>query len=324
MVGGVGLWYKFSVVPRMEESFGNGQGRATRPVGVWMDHAWSEGDKTDDEVRRMFQTLRQSGVTDAYFHVGPLEGDGSLSPKKYEDSSRLLRLAREEMPQLRTWAWIGQVERSWGGPLDLSRESTREAIVRSGQQVVAAGYGGVHLNIEPVANESEDFLNLVQRLRNQLHERRGLLSVTTDDVEPFWGAKTLVQQCCGDVTFWSPAYLLRVLGYVDQAVVMTYDSKLRDPQLYSWYVSLVTRRLFPLLPEERELLVGIPSYETGNRHFDPTAENIVSGLMGVLDGLGFVESQTKADRFGIALYAYWETSREEWRILRDHWQANQR
>ena len=320
-VGGVGLWYKFHVVPRLEYTFSQSTSAPAKLVGVWMDHAWVDGEKTDAEIRSMYDQLRRSGVTDAYFHVGPLDHDGALPPTKYNDAARLLRLGREEYPTLRVWAWVGQVTTLWGGGLDLTSKATQETIVRDVMRALDLDFYGVHLNIEPVLSGDDQFLALLSSLSDGIGDTGKGISVAADDLEPFFGAGYLVRQCCGQVTFWTPAYLAKVLGFVDQVVVMTYDSQLKDPFLYSWYVSMETRRLLSLLPQGKEILVGIPSFETGNRYFDPKTENIISGLRGVLDGLDTSHLEGKNDRFGIAIYAYWETSQDEWKILRDHWRV---
>lgn len=315
------LWYQVEVVGKIEREWKVTQ-ESRSPVGaVWMEHAWVDPGRSEKEVLSMTKRLQSLGITDAFVHSGPLEANGSLSSAKYAETQDLLRQMHGVYPDIRVQAWIGQVTTTWGGPLDLTAESVRDNIVRSARDLLEEGFDGIHLNLEPVLDGDMDFLDLLQDLRLLTEEYKATLSLASDDVEPFLGAGFLVRSCCREVTFWKPAYLAKVFGFVDQVAVMTYDSSLQEDIFYSWYVSLVTERLSEITPEGKTLFIGLPSFETGNAEFNTEVENITSGLKGVVAGLAKVTDLEAVSRLGVAIYAYWETSEEEWQVYREYWQG---
>lgn len=315
----VGAWYRWSVVPGLQQSFVAASTPRSSVGAVWMDHGWVEKNKTDGDIQELGKQLKDHGFTDAFFHVGPLEGDGSLPPARYAEAKKFLRILKKSYPELHAQAWIGQITTQWKGPLDLAQQTTKDHILTVSKALLEVGFDGIHLDIEPILDEDEEFLKLLSMLHDELRPRKKLLSVASDDVEPFLGGGFLVRSCCGEVTFWKPAYLAKVFGYVDQVAVMTYDSSLKDSLLYSWYVSLMTERLATLVPKGKTIFVGIPTFETGNPSFDPTVENITTGLRGVINGLGKVPAERLQGTLGVALYAYWETSAKEWETYGTYW-----
>lgn len=315
------FWYQFGVIEKISTNWTQASTARSAVGSVWMEHAWVEPGKSAAEVTQMSARLKDLGMTDAFFHSGPLEADGTLKPSKYKAAGALLEQLDAEYPALRAQAWIGQVTTTWNGPLNLTNEETRKNIVASARQLLDVGFEGIHVNLEPILDEDADFLVLLRELDVLTESYDAVLSIASDDVEPFLGAGFIVRSCCRDVTFWKPAYLAKVFGFVDQVAVMTYDSSLKEDALYSWYVSLVTERLAPLTPEGKILFIGVPSFETGNKYFDNAVENITSGLRGVIAGSTSFDSDEMKSRLGVALYAYWETSEEEWQTYREYWQG---
>lgn len=314
--GGVALWYHAQVVPRMQTSLTVPDEPRSLQNAVWLEHAWVEEGVPIEEIELMAEQLKVDGFTDAFFHVGPLDANGMIAPKRYVGADRLLQVMKSVAPEVRTQAWMGQVTTTWNGPLDLEKQANRAQIVETARALLDVGFDGIHVNLEPILDGDQQFLSLLEELQEETKPRGKVLSVSSDDIEPVFGAEFLIHTCCGNVTFWSPSYLVHVLGFVDQVAVMTYDSSLQDPLLYSWYVALTSERLASLVPDGKTIFIGIPTFETGNAQFRPDVENIRSGLSGVIAGL---DRAAKTSGIGVALYAYWETSEEEWEIYRNYW-----
>lgn len=319
IVGGVGLWYRSLLVPRLQLALEQPAQPRAKVAALWMEHEWVDKGKTSEEIAAMAKSMQDRGFTDLFFHVGPLGKDGSLSPSKYANAKAFLDAFKKHAPHIRAQAWIGQVTTTWGGPLDLTSESVRDNIVAAADNLLATGFDGIHVDIEPVLDEDTSFLYLLRDIHEKTSAQHKVLSVASDDVEPFLGASLLIQSCCSNVTFWHPAYLAKVFGYADQVAVMTYDTSLKDPILYSWYVSLMTQRLVQLVPAEKTVFMGIPTFESGNASFNRRAENITTGLRGVISGLQDAGMTDPGSRLGIALYANWETSADEWETYATYW-----
>jgi len=60
-----------------------------------------------------------------------------------------------------------------------------------------------------------------------------------------------------------------------------------------------------------ELLVGVPASKERTLTHWPNAENMTSGLQGVIDGLNDPKAQPFAVT-GVAIYPYWEMDADEW------------
>lgn len=95
------------------------------PNAVWAAHKWVGESHPDETYDALAATLQRNGITDVYFHVGPLDGDGLIPRAKYRNAPALLTALRTRDRSIRLHAWIGQVERRGGGPLDLSDVALR-------------------------------------------------------------------------------------------------------------------------------------------------------------------------------------------------------
>jgi hypothetical protein len=60
-----------------------------------------------------------------------------------------------------------------------------------------------------------------------------------------------------------------------------------------------------------ELFFGVPTSEEKTATHRPEAENMASGLLGVIDGLNDAAARPSATT-GVAIYPYWETDDAEW------------
>src|SRR5258706_10340610 len=67
-----------------------------------------------------------------------------------------------------------------------------------------------------------------------------------------------------------------------------------------------------------ELLIGIPTSEEETFTHHASAENMGSGLQGVIDGLNDEEAQHNVVT-GVAIYPYWETDSREWATYDSLW-----
>ena|SRR6266487_3348641 len=62
-------------------------------------------------VSDVAETLRAGEISDVFFHVGPLDPDGSISVGRDGNASELLAALGRLAPKVRAQAWIGQVTR---------------------------------------------------------------------------------------------------------------------------------------------------------------------------------------------------------------------
>ncbi|KOV63730.1 glycosyl hydrolase family 18 protein [Streptomyces sp. MMG1121] len=285
---------------------------------LWLGHTWVDGRKTDQDVRKLAQRLRTTGIRDLFVHSGPLEDDGTLPDSAYPKARWLISAVHRELPGVRVQAWLGD-ELATESPdgMHLERAATREAIVASTRRVLAAGYDGVHFDLEPLHSGDRHYLSLLDRLHALTHARHALLSVAAHQIDPlpgfhaFWGATT------NHPKWWSQAYFGQVARRVDQIAVMSYDTMQPLQSLYGGYVAQQTSLALEVTPDTTGLLMGLPFYHENRFGHWAHAETVPAAVRGVRLGL----SRTDADRarFGVALYVDFAATDADWRAYEDDW-----
>ncbi|MDP2624929.1 MAG: hypothetical protein Q8P27_01965 [Candidatus Peregrinibacteria bacterium] len=287
--------------------------------GIWLDHSWVDTDYPLEAIQTLGEELIDHDIRYVYLHTGPFESDGTISPDKYPQAQFFLQEMHSQFPELEWYAWIGQLR----SRVDLDDEQVRNEMLATVQTLVETiGFDGIHYNIEPVRpTEDEGFLNLLFETRLALFETP--ISLATDEWQPEgltgWAEDYFNIEI---VSYWSTQDFEAVIPYVDQVVVMGYDTSLTKEDWYLWFleqqVIYVTKAVEG---SEVELLIGIPSYNSreNSETFDEKTENVKNGLLGVIQGL--TNGRTVHDNFaGVAIYAYWETDSEEWRVYQELWQ----
>lgn len=267
-------------------------------LAFWMEHAWVEsGARSVDTLAQKIQGLP---VEELYFHVGPLNEDGSLPQN--------ISIPNLSVLPTQNYAWIGQLR----SKIDLDSPEVRAGVVQSSQWLLEQGFDGIHLNVEPVTQDDKGFFILLKELRAALPQAK--LSIAVDEWQPHFGSVVLGALLNVNIqSYWSTEQVREAAKSVDQIVVMTYDTQFKDPRLYAWWVEFQTVSLSRRLPANVHLRVGIPSYEEG-AGINPLAENVQTGKQGFKRALQNTRTDLSA-LDGLAVYAYWETSDDEWNLL---------
>ena len=100
---------------------------------------------------------------------------------------------------------------------------------------------------------------------------------------------------------------------------MTYDSGLPFAFLYRLWTRWQVIQLSTVLADSPiEVLIGVPASDEQTATHHPGAENMTSGLQGVIDGLNDSDSRP-ATITGVALYPYWEIDSAKWQVYDQMW-----
>jgi hypothetical protein len=292
--------------------------RTRHQDALWLGHAWVDGRKTDKDVAALARRLRDTGVRDLYVHSGPLEDDGTLPESAYPRAGWLIRAVHRELPGVRVQAWLGdKLATESPDGLHLERPATRTAIVATTRRVLAAGFEGVHFDLEPLHSGDRDYLSLLDDLRTVTHARHALLSVAAHQIDPlpafhsFWGATT------GHPKWWSQAYFGQVARRVDQIAVMSYDTMQPLQSLYGGYVAEQTSLALEVTPDTTDLLMGLPFYHENRFGHWAHAETVPAAVRGVR--LGLSRTDAGRARFGVALYVDFAATDADWRAYSEDW-----
>jgi len=269
-------------------------------TALWLPHHFVE--TTSTEWDQLKKHIENSPIDELYFHVGPMNADGSLPPRITPPLSEL---------STRNLAWIGQLR----SKIDLENQEVRAGIVQSALTLKAEGFDGVHINIEPIARTDHAFVELLEEMRAADPDL--YISVATDEWQPHGITQQFAKLFNIDIeSYWSTEQMQNVAEYADEITVMTYDTRLNDPKLYRAWVAIQTSHLSRLLPSSVELRIGLPVYEEGPS-INPDVENLKNGLQGYHMGASNILTHRK-NIAGIALYPYWEMQEDEWELLNEY------
>ncbi|MGW2719485.1 hypothetical protein [Streptomyces sp. NPDC001492] len=296
-----------------------GKGTYTRNRdAIWLGHAWVDGRRTDADVTALADRLKTTGIRDLYVHAGPLEHNGTLPKSAYNKATWFIKTLHGRAPRLRVQAWLGDVLATEGPTgMRLERPATRAAVVASTREILAAGFDGVHFDLEPLHSGDRDYLTLLDSLRSVTRAHHALLSVAAHQIDPLPGFHAFWGTVAGHPKWWSQRFFGQVARRVDQIAVMSYDTMQPLQSLYGGYVAEQTSLALEVTPPSTDLLMGLPFYHENRFGHWNHAETVPAAVRGVRLGL----SRTDADRarFGVALYVDFAATEADWRAYRDGW-----
>jgi hypothetical protein len=275
----------------------------------WLGHAWVDGRKGEADVLALAAQLRGTGVRYLFVHTGPLADDGSLDPALHPRAAWPVQALHRAIPGVRVLAWLGDTVDSEGPGMDLGRAS----LTGAAEQVLDAGFDGVHLDLEPVHSGDPAFLRVLAQLHTVTRSRGRMLSVSVPQIDPLPGLRRLARLLTGHPKWWSADYLTRVAGQVDQVAVMAYDTGMPLPGLDSGYVEQQTALALAAVPSGVDLLIGLPAYHADTLGHVASAETVAAAIRGV----------RLADRgraaFGVAMYVDFTATAQDWASYRADW-----
>ncbi len=288
---------------------------------AWLGVEWVKDHHENSEIVALADDLTRREMRHIFVFTSYLRNDGEFNPT-YSYAAEFTRALKAVQPQINIQAWIGLPLNRPGilgsglGQVDLASIATRRKIVAFCADIIGqGGFDGIHLDPESVPSGDAEVLALLDEVRQALGPKPGL-SIATRRIWPIFP----------DVTFlfskriaWHAGYYREVAQRVDQMAVMTYDSGLPLAGLYrQWGRFQVVQISRAVEGIDVELFFGIPTSEERTWSHWPQAENMASGLPGVIDGLNDAEARSSAVT-GVAVYPYWETDATEWAIYESLW-----
>lgn len=291
--------------------------RSTGHDALWLGHAWVDGQQTEADVARLGERLHDTGITDLFVHVGPLEDDGTLDPAKAPGASWFAAQVHALIPGVRVQAWIGDEILPSGGT-DIESPTTRARIVASARQVLARGLDGVHLDLEPVGDADPGHLDLLDALGPVVHAASGVLSVSAEQVEPLAGSRWAMEAVGGHSSWWSRGFLRQVAARVDQVALMTYDTALWSPSAYTGFVRDETALALTTVPANVAVLIGLPAFhDTHSLTHSSSAETVAAAIRDVR--LALPKGTPTMRNIGVALYVDFAATPGDWAAYDSSW-----
>jgi hypothetical protein len=278
---------------------------------VWVGVEWVNQPHDVEEVLTLANLLREYQIRYVFAYTSYLKPDGQFNPT-YSYANQFIQTLKAIQPDLSVQAWIGLPL----GYVDLSNNTVRRQIAEFCVTLVREkGFDGVHLDPEPVSSNDGDLLELLSEVRDALGAET-TLSIAARRIWPIF--PDVEWPIIGRVA-WHASYYHEVASRVDQVAVMTYDSTIPSAALYChWSRFQVIEVSRAVNDTNTEVFFGVPTSEERTCTHWPGAENMRSGLQGIVDGLNDAKAHSSAVT-GVAIYPYWDTDETEWVIYQTLW-----
>jgi Glycosyl hydrolases family 18 len=288
---------------------------------IWIAHTWVGDYHTDDEYITLCDRLIREQILYVYVHVGPLDSDGTIPLARAYYADRFVQFVNSYAPQLLFYAWVGQIYGPRTDQIDLEQPQVREQVaLTSAHFVTQIGFYGVHYDIEPVPNNDNHFLDLLDATRRIIGVNSHI-SVATPNWIPLARAADGIELVTGrENVWWTTYYYLKVSQYVDQIVVMLYNTGMPTAPMYQMLVEQETAHILRAVERgsaSAEVVIGIPTFVAQSRAFHSSAENMRTGLNGVISGLNYGTYHTAFA--GVAIYPEWLTTANDWATYDHLW-----
>ncbi|MBM9437797.1 glycoside hydrolase family 18 protein [Actinacidiphila bryophytorum] len=285
---------------------------------VWLGHAWVDGRRTPADLERLRAHLAGTGVHDLYVHTGPLEHDGSLDPALYPGAARMIAAMHRVLPGVRVQAWLGDTVAHGGtAGLHLSDPAVRDRIRASADAALGAGFQGVHLDLEPVADGDAGYLETLDSVHTLTAVRGVPLSVAVPQIDPLPHLHAVSYLPFSHPKWWSQGYFAQVAKRCDQIAVMAYDTSMPTSSLFGGYVAQQTALALEATPQGTQLLIGLPGYHTENMGHHGYAETVAAAIRGARVSLA--RHDRDRESFGMALYVDFHATESDWTAFRAGW-----
>ena len=281
---------------------------------LWLSHTWSGSAHTEAEYGRLAKLLQRNQISDAYFHVGPIDRGGDVPTTRYAYAPELLAALHRLAPGVHVQAYLGQVLVRAGGPLDLQSNAVRDRILAAARRLLDLGFDGIHYDIEPLTAADDDFLDLLTRTYALTAQRGAILSASLPRLGP-WNPGQATAHL--PWPFITGSYLRQVATRVNKVAIMVYNLPLPTAPLVGWVYAWETSHVLDLIGDQVHVFIGVPTYEEGP-HL--TGESLRTVIRGTRRGVGQLHRQPKR-QYGLAIFAEWTTSDREWTIWQQEWLA---
>lgn len=291
---------------------------------VWLEHTWAGEAHSASDYDDLAARLTREQIGYVFAHVGPLNSDGTIPDNRAPNAAALAAALHQRLPGLKVLAWIGQVEIAAGFPpnqsVNLTDSQVRAQIAHTAAHFVQdLGYDGVHYDIEPITNNNPRFLDLLDETRAVLPPS-AIISISAQKWAPDAKAASLLRDVGRADAWWTTYFYSAVAAHCDQIVAMLYNTAMPTGWAYQLAVKQETQHILDAVrtaPHPPQVLIGLPTYPGNGFWFHDSAENMETGLNGVVAGLN--SDRTTAPFAGVAIYRYALTTSGDWATYDKLW-----
>jgi hypothetical protein len=295
---------------------------ATEPNAIWLGTQWTYDNPDQEAVTSLGGRLRDHGVGTAYAWVSLLRPNGAWSDTAKFDAVRFfVQQFKQAAPQTKLFGWLSISATDESGANRLGDTKVQQTVADFSQRVINEfGFDGIFLNIVPVADNDENFLVLLRKVRATIGVDRLMGIAVPPDWTPEDGSIPLPPRIAPGA-IWQTSYKQKVALLADQIAVMAFNTGLASSEAYTaWVGYQVTAyaRALADLDTSTQIIIGVPMSANKMPDHDPLVENVPSATNGIRAGLLAAGDSAKYIK-GIGLYAEWDMDNEKWSQVKREW-----
>lgn len=301
----------------------------TPPNAIWLNKSWAYVDHSNEELEEIANDLIRNDVGAIFLYTSSLRADGTWSGladsnNRFSDVEpqieSLIDNIRSVYPNVNIYAWVEANVQSPEYRLD--QTEVQETIATFSQRMITQlDFDGVLLDIKPIFEESEDYIQLLRTVKREIGIDTDLLVAVPPDLTPT-GATLNLPNVIAPGTEWSSEYKQRVALLANQIVIGAYNSYQSNPVDYIEWVSYQVDSYVEVLAQidsNTTILVSIPNYEASSQAHDPEIESLAGALDGVVRSADLLDETNSQVLAGVAIFTDRLLSDEEWSIYRQRW-----
>jgi hypothetical protein len=285
---------------------------------TWITRAWTESDRTNEEVAATVEILEDNGIKVVYLQTGSWHGQtGEYIELPY--AQNFVQRFRKNTGSIQLYVWVSITSERLFDP-----DSRQKLIDFAAKAVLEQGFVGVHLQALSVPDNSQDYIELLRDLRIAIGQQ-AVLSVTVPPNRTPADPDVPSSPAASEGLTWSPDYKQRVALNVDEMVLMAHASGLDQRDDYrQWmaYQVATYAELIQRLEIATQFIVALPTYPAEIGH-DPEVENVETAIQGLLDGIRRARDAGQQVS-GVGLYPWEETDLFELETYWNQWVSGQK
>ena len=234
--------------------------------------------------------LIRANVTYLFFNLPNMNTSGYVADNFSQESALISRF--DSLRGNHTFEYFG-----WTGtqidPTDVLGNFTDPSIITDVSSIYQAGFQGILIDMEPVPNDSPQFLSMLQDLKQAMSQEPTKMLLAANSMKVGYGATP------GQEWTWDPTYFRNVTKLVDFVIPMLFETGTTTQYSYEQYskqqIQLSTQY------SSAPVLYSIPDWYANSTWHHPYAENLTNA---VITFSALIASGTKLpNMIGLGIYA---------------------
>ena len=302
---------------------------ATSPDAIWLDRSWSYIEHSNDELVKLATDLRTNDIGTIYLFTSLLSPDGTWSGLTSGNNrfteiqpqlETLVTQLREVYPDVTLYAWLEVTTLAPDYRLD--RPQIQNTIANFSQRMITElDFDGVLLDVKPIFEENEDFIQLLRTVKRQIGINTDLIVTVPPDLTPT-ATELNLPDFIAPGTEWTDEYKQRVALLANQIVITTYNSYQDNPVDYIEWVSYQIDSYIDVLSELNStttIIVSVPNFASNSEGHDTEVESLAAGLDGVQLSADLLDETNEQFLAGVAIFTDDLPDVADWTVYRQRW-----